>query len=151
MSHQAGAASRHYAKQTQRSCLFVGMSRLISCVPRCGATSTRRSCSQRSLARRKRCSVSGENLLWGAPRIHGELLKLGFELAQLAQLAQGKQCEAMANARSAKLIEEIAAAHSKFDRVKPIVEKLGGCLRCMCRGIRMRGKLLHGVVSSPAL
>jgi hypothetical protein len=23
-----------------------------------------------------------ENLLWGAPRIHGELLKLGFELAQ---------------------------------------------------------------------
>jgi hypothetical protein len=22
------------------------------------------------------------NLLWGAPRIHGELLKLGFELAQ---------------------------------------------------------------------
>jgi len=23
-----------------------------------------------------------ENLLWGAPRIHGELLKLGFEVAQ---------------------------------------------------------------------
>jgi hypothetical protein len=23
-----------------------------------------------------------ENLLWGAPRIHGELLKLGFEIAQ---------------------------------------------------------------------
>src|SRR5258708_6150887 len=26
--------------------------------------------------------MSMENLLWGAPRIHGELLKLGFELAQ---------------------------------------------------------------------
>jgi transposase InsO family protein len=26
--------------------------------------------------------VSKENLLWGAPRIHGELLKLGFEIAQ---------------------------------------------------------------------
>jgi hypothetical protein len=26
--------------------------------------------------------TSMENLLWGAPRIHGELLKLGFELAQ---------------------------------------------------------------------
>ena len=26
--------------------------------------------------------MSAENLLWGAPRIHGELLKLGFEVAQ---------------------------------------------------------------------
>jgi hypothetical protein len=26
--------------------------------------------------------MSTENLLWGAPRIHGELRKLGFELAQ---------------------------------------------------------------------
>jgi hypothetical protein len=26
--------------------------------------------------------VSGDNPLWGAPRIHGELLKLGFEVAQ---------------------------------------------------------------------
>ena len=26
--------------------------------------------------------MSAENLLWGAPRIHGELLKLGFEIAQ---------------------------------------------------------------------
>jgi Integrase core domain len=32
----------------------------------------------RALIRR----MSRENLLWGAPRIHGELLKLGFELAQ---------------------------------------------------------------------
>jgi hypothetical protein len=26
--------------------------------------------------------MSVENVLWGAPRIHGELLKLGFEVAQ---------------------------------------------------------------------
>ena len=26
--------------------------------------------------------MSAENLLWGAPRIHGELLKLGFDVAQ---------------------------------------------------------------------
>jgi hypothetical protein len=26
--------------------------------------------------------MSKENLLWGAPRIHGELLKLGFEIAE---------------------------------------------------------------------
>ncbi|WJR81048.1 hypothetical protein [Bradyrhizobium sp. NP1] len=26
--------------------------------------------------------ISNENPLWGAPRIHGELLKLGFEIAQ---------------------------------------------------------------------
>ena len=27
--------------------------------------------------------MSQENPLWGAPRIHGELLKLGFELAEV--------------------------------------------------------------------
>jgi hypothetical protein len=32
----------------------------------------------RALIRR----MSNENPLWGAPRIHGELLKLGFEVAQ---------------------------------------------------------------------
>jgi hypothetical protein len=26
--------------------------------------------------------MSTENQLWGAPRIHGELLKLGFDIAQ---------------------------------------------------------------------
>jgi hypothetical protein len=26
--------------------------------------------------------MSGRNRLWGAPRIHGELLKLGFDVAQ---------------------------------------------------------------------
>ncbi len=32
----------------------------------------------RALIRR----MSAENQLWGAPRIHGELLKLGFEVSQ---------------------------------------------------------------------
>jgi hypothetical protein len=36
----------------------------------------------RPLARR----MSMENPLWGAPRIHGELLKLGFEVAQIRRL-----------------------------------------------------------------
>ena len=39
----------------------------------------------RRSARRTGCSVSRsstENQLWGAPRIHGELLKLGFSVAQ---------------------------------------------------------------------
>ena len=36
--------------------------------------------------------MSGENLLWGAPRIHGELLKLGFAVAQptVAKYMAGK-------------------------------------------------------------
>jgi len=36
--------------------------------------------SKRTYALIRRMSV--ENPLWGAPRIHGELLKLGFEVAQ---------------------------------------------------------------------
>ena len=35
-------------------------------------------CELRALIRR----MNAENPLWGAPRIHGELLKLGFEVAQ---------------------------------------------------------------------
>jgi hypothetical protein len=35
----------------------------------------------RALIRR----MSAENPLWGAPRIHGELLKLGFEVARVAK------------------------------------------------------------------
>jgi hypothetical protein len=32
--------------------------------------------------------MSIENLLWGAPRIHGELLKLGFDVAQSSVAAK---------------------------------------------------------------
>src|SRR6266478_1249680 len=38
----------------------------------------RRSMGNCALIRR----MSAENPLWGAPRIHGELLKLGFEVSQ---------------------------------------------------------------------
>ncbi len=31
--------------------------------------------------------MSRENALWGAPRIHGELLKLGIEISKVAQYA----------------------------------------------------------------
>src|ERR1700716_2261149 len=37
--------------------------------------------------------MSAENPLWGAPRIHGELLKLGFEVAQSSVAKYiGKRC-----------------------------------------------------------
>jgi hypothetical protein len=36
----------------------------------------------RSGATLRECKMSVENLLWGAPRIHGDLLKLGFVVAQ---------------------------------------------------------------------
>jgi hypothetical protein len=34
--------------------------------------------------------MSTENPLWGAPRIHGELLKLGFEVAESTVFAVTK-------------------------------------------------------------
>ena len=36
--------------------------------------------------------MSAENPLWGAPRIHGELLKLGFEVAQSKPAEWSEQC-----------------------------------------------------------
>jgi hypothetical protein len=32
--------------------------------------------------------MSVDNPLWGAPRIHGELLKLGFDIAQSSSVAK---------------------------------------------------------------
>ena len=37
--------------------------------------------------------MSVENPLWGAPRIHSELLKLGFEVAQSKRAARSSQVE----------------------------------------------------------
>src|SRR5437870_6710721 len=42
----------------------------------------------RALIRR----MSVENWLWGAPRIHGELLKLGFEVAQSSVAKRAGRC-----------------------------------------------------------
>ena len=44
--------------------------------------STGRAATNRNGAARAIRRISIENPLWGAPRIHGELLKLGFEVAQ---------------------------------------------------------------------
>ena len=41
-------------------------------------------------------------------------------------------------------------AKASFDRVKPSVEKVDGCLGCRLR-LKLRGNVRHGVVSSPAL
>jgi hypothetical protein len=46
--------------------------------PAAGALSRQARDSSRELIHR----MSKENPLWGAPRIHGELLKLGFEIAE---------------------------------------------------------------------
>jgi hypothetical protein len=48
----------------------------------CGVGCVDGSVSQPRWARAMIRRMSVENLLWGAPRIHGELLKLGFEVAQ---------------------------------------------------------------------
>jgi transposase InsO family protein len=45
-------------------------------------TTFRRPTADRHRAARVDSRISLENPLWGAPRIHGELLKLGFEVAQ---------------------------------------------------------------------
>src|SRR6201986_3369631 len=44
--------------------------------------STGRAAASRDGAARADPGMSIENPLWGAPRIHGELLKVGFEVAQ---------------------------------------------------------------------
>jgi hypothetical protein len=63
----------------KRSCLGIG--RAFAATGggnRGGGEGARKSKRTRALIRQ----LSTENLLWGAPRIHGELLKLGFSVAQ---------------------------------------------------------------------
>jgi hypothetical protein len=38
--------------------------------------------------------AASKNPLWGAPRIHGELLKLGFEVAQSSVASTGQTAAA---------------------------------------------------------
>jgi hypothetical protein len=42
-------------------------------------------------------------------------------------------------------------AQASFDRIKPVVEKVDGRLSFRLQGIRLRGNVRHGVVSSPTL
>ena len=44
-----------------------------------------------------------------------------------------------------------AIAHPALDRVKPVVEKVGGGVGCRLKRISRRGNVGHGVVSVPAL
>jgi len=52
--------------------------------------------------------MSTENLLWGAPRIHGELLKLGFEVAQ----SSGRQVLVKRRGRQARMDEPSLRNHA---------------------------------------
>ncbi len=83
----------------------------------------------------------------------------GNRLCRAGRVARARRNTPIARSRQHRIellfhhrLDEIAhpAADAGFDRVKPVVEKLGGRLRCSCRGIRLRDMLLHGVVSSPA-
>src|SRR6476619_4750560 len=52
-----------------------------------------------------------------------------------------------------KRLDELANpfAYTDLDLIKPVVEKVGGGVRCRLEGIRLRGNVCHGVVSVPAL
>src|SRR4051812_15484491 len=52
-----------------------------------------------------------------------------------------------------KRLDELANpfAYTDLDWIKPVVEKVGGGVRCRLEGIRLRGNVCHGVVSIPAL
>ena len=58
--------------------------------------------------------MSVENPLWGAPRIHGELLKLGFEIAQ----------SSVANPET--LARDVATDYRKFLELVSLLGGLGG-------------------------
>jgi hypothetical protein len=86
------------------------------------------------------CQMSLDNPLWGAPRMHGELLKLGFEVAQstVANYMVNRRGRAEAGLRPALRLHHRAA--------RPWIARLdqrdeqpdGGRLRKRSRGIRTR-------------
>jgi hypothetical protein len=67
----------------------------------------------RTLIRR----MSVENLLWGAPRIHGELLKLGFEVAQ-SSVAKYDQTTGAAQPGMANLLAQPRAGNCRHGPVR---------------------------------
>jgi hypothetical protein len=96
--------------------------------------------------------MSLANPLWGAPRIHGELLKLSIAIGQTSvakYMARHVPLAAPAQSRGQLLFHNrfAKAAHSaaqrRLDRVKPIVEK-----PFFARPLSsLRGISLHGVIS----
>ena len=83
--------------------------------------------------------MSKDNPLWGAPRIHGELLKLGFEVAEFDGLQIPGQTPRTAVAKLANLSANHADAIVAIDLCvvrspwqNPHVERLIGTLRRDC-------------------
>ena len=56
-------------------------------------------------------------------------------------------------AKTVQRFDELANpfAHTALDRIKPVVEKVGGSVGCRLERIRLRGTVRHGMVSVPAL
>ena len=66
--------------------------------------------------------ISAENPLWGAPRIHGELLKLGFEVAQWSVATLARHAWAFSFCSFCSYRPERAASHANgasFNRPDP--------------------------------
>jgi hypothetical protein len=64
--------------------------------------------------------MSKENPLWGAPRIHGELLKLGFEIAESTVSGLGKDAPlGRAVERSGTIVTTpiLFSLHHKYTRI----------------------------------
>jgi hypothetical protein len=61
--------------------------------------------------------MSMENLLWGAPRIHGELLKLGFSVAQSRRQVHG-QAPRASKSGMADLSAKPGAGHRRHGFVR---------------------------------
>src|SRR4029077_18284106 len=63
--------------------------------------------------------------------------------------ASERRVQLSANERLDELANPFA--QTVLDRIKPVVEKLGGGVRCRLKRISLHGNVCHGVVSVPAL
>ena len=74
--------------------------------------------------------MSMENPLWGAPRIHGELLKLGFQVAQ-SSLAESAICvqQRPPSGLGGRNLTGERGSVLKAPRVTPKVSQLDGASR----------------------
>jgi hypothetical protein len=61
--------------------------------------------------------MSAENQLWGAPRIHGELLKLGFSVAQ-SSVAKYMVTTWTSKSGMADLSEKSRARHCRHGSIR---------------------------------
>jgi hypothetical protein len=63
--------------------------------------------------------------------------------------ASERRIQLSANERLDELANPFA--QTALDRIKPVVEKMGGGVGCRLERIRLHGNVCHGVVSVPAL